>query len=228
MRKFKFLTIAFLGLLVFAGCTKKQEMDINMTLVEDGNLRVRITNNADAGIADVNVKLYSYESSPLEETTTDADGWASFNDILSGEYEIEAEDVQIGAYSYNVYQIVQVLAGGEKEYSLRASDYSGSATIYVETWDNILSEYVPLEGLNVGIFSYYDLDNATDFEGLMDILLDSGLTDSDGIVEFTELPLDIYGLVLYVDETDYEVYPSEIYLSQKGEEEYSYMEFYPN
>jgi hypothetical protein len=222
MRKLKLASITFLGMLLFFGCTKKQDLNIDMNVIQDGDLRLRIVNASGTGIADVDVKLYDgYYSSPLEQAITDADGYVSFKDILSGSYLFRADDVPVGALTYNISQDVQVIAGIQKEYTLNATDYSGSVTIEViNDYD-----YTPIVGINVGLFKMDDYINGMDYTQLMDIVFSTMVTDEAGKVTFSSIPLDTYGIVVYIDETLYHMYSS-FSITTMGEEAEYYVYYY--
>jgi len=210
MKKFSFITLSVVSLLALISCGPK-EYDITMTNVDDGNLRIRMVNESDAGIPGVLVSL-GY-SSILEEKETDADGWVFFNDILSGNYNVYAEDITVNGLEYNVSQYVQVLAGVDKEYIIHPADYSGSVIITV--YDDL--SYEPMANVNVGVFRSDDVQIGYDFEDILDICIQTGVTNTSGVVAFNDLPFDNYGVLVYIDEDDNDWSTSAFYIDERGE-----------
>jgi len=219
MKKSQIILLAFFAVLALVSCGPK-EYDITMTMVEDGNLRIRLLNDADQGIQGVNVVVGNY-SAPLAENETDAEGWVYFNDLLAGTYTIGAEDITVNGRIYNVVQQVQVLAGIDKEYLIHPAEYSGSVTISV--LDNF--NYEPLANLNVGVFNNDDYQPSYDFEDILDICVATGVTSAQGIVTFDDLPLGYYGVLLYIDEDDSEWNTDEFSIVEKGQEREIYFYF---
>lgn len=77
----------------------------------------------------------------------------------------------------------------------------------------------PIEGISVGVFSYYDYSSGMDYKDLLGILKASGITDSDGEVFFEKLSFGYYGIMVYYDEDNYHYDYYEFTISDKGEEE---------
>jgi hypothetical protein len=216
MKTFKLVTFILLGVIILPGCYQKKELEIDMTIIEDGDLQIRITDSQDAGIANVRVKLNTGNgSSILEESVTDANGWVTFNGLLSGTYGVTAEEVIINEMPYYVYRSVQVLPGLEKEYIIDASEYCGSVTITVLDWNTEM----PIEGIHVGIFNREHYRFSMDFSEVTNIVFANSITDENGIVRFEEIPLIQYGRIVYTDEQNFSIEPNSFTLSTKGQEE---------
>lgn len=212
MRKTNLILSLSLGLLLFAGCNKK-ELDITMKEVVDGDLKITVQNDAGSGISGLVVKLSTGGSVTLEEKTSDANGIVTFNKLLYGSYYIQIENALVGGLEYNVLQPVQVINGVSKEYTIKPSEYSGTATItVVDSWSS-----EPIAGMNVGIFMSSDQTNSN-FDDILDICVRTGITNADGEITFENLPFNVYGAIVYVDNTDFDFDSQVFYIDEKGEE----------
>jgi hypothetical protein len=209
-----------LGLIITLGCTQK-EMDINLTLVEDGDLEVRFTDNGTEGIAGIPVRLESGYTSVVAEATTDEDGNAVFRDILSGTYILKADNIRVDSLQYDVEQIVQVIAGETKSYTIIPQEYSGSAFISViDYYDS-----APVQGATVAVFNTEDYEHTMDFSSVLGIVKASGTTDEGGHVRFERLPFQDYGTIVYTDEQTSLLDQYAFVIRLRGEEEKVIIEF---
>jgi hypothetical protein len=213
MEKSNLILSLCLGALLFAGCNKK-ELDITMNEVVSGDLKITVQNDAGTGISGLAVKLYDINTNgTLEIQTSDANGNVTFNNILYGGYEVTIEKIALNGMEYNVYQPVQVINGTTKEYTITPSEYSGTATITVR--DGLSGD--PIEGINVGIFNTDDFVGP-DFQDISDILLKTGVTNVAEKITFENLPYNMYGVIVYNDDIDYEFSSNLFYVNEIGEE----------
>jgi hypothetical protein len=213
MKFFKQITLTLLVLVSLFSCTKK-ELDITMNIVEDGTVKIRLLDPSENPLADVKVELGDYNGYPLAEGKTDADGWFIANNLLSGNYMLVAQDVEVQAKKYNVVQMVQVISGKEKEYMLYPHEYSGTAIISVmNRWQNTI-----IPDIGVAIFSSEDLGPSMDYNKILSIAIDSARTDEFGEVVFTDLPLGSYGGMVYYDSVFYTLDNYSFSINSKGSE----------
>jgi hypothetical protein len=215
MKKSNLLLSIALGALVLLSCSKK-ELDINMTNISDGNLTITVVDDANKGMAGLDVKLYdNYSEGILETKTTSTNGSVTFNKLLYGPYSISIDKVNLDSVKYNVDQPVQVIIGTTKEYTIQPSTYSGTATIRVRD-----GAYQPVAYINVGIFPFADYNNLNlySFQDILGICIKTEVTDTMGNVVFEKVPLDEYGVFVYEDEqhADFESYAFR--LNKKGDE----------
>lgn len=221
MRPVKYISIALLGLFLTTSCTKKQELDITMNMVEDGDLEVLLIDDSHIGLANIAVSLESGYSSPIAEGISDAKGQVIFKDVLSGTYTINAKDVELNSKEYNVSQIVQVVSGMTKSYTINPTEFSGTAMIKVRDY----FDGIPVAGVNVGVFRTEDYNYNMEFVDILNLLLDSGQTDSIGEITFKKLPLTNYGSILYIDELTTKIDQYSFQINNKGEEALITVEF---
>jgi hypothetical protein len=216
MKKSNLILSLALGALIFSSCGKK-EMDITMNMVDKGNLNIAVQNDAGTGIADLEVKLYdAYTDYEIESKATNASGNVDFSPLLSGPYYVYIPKVNVNDVNYQVYQPVQVINNENKSYTIKPTEYSGSVIISVR--DN--NTTIPIEGINVGVFRYDDYNSlfSNEFSAFDGIVLKRGVTDANGKTTITGLPLDEYGIFVYVDDTDWNYDNYSFYINEKGEE----------
>lgn len=207
-----FLTFALLGIL-FSGCGKK-ELDITLQEVMDGNVKIAVQNDGGAGISGLVVKIgEDFSSTSLEEKETDANGIVEFKNLLIGSYIVVIEDVELNGMVYNVVQPIQVINGVTKDFTILPTEYSGSVTIsLIDDWT-----MEPLAGYNIGVFNTEDLNGYT-FDDVIDACIQTGVTNAEGEVTFSNVPFNEYGVIVYVDENDFEIDEYSFYINEKGEE----------
>lgn len=213
MKKLFALSILFMALVIMASCDKKEELDITMTLVEDGNLRITLIDDLGTDFSNLTVEMYSGYGGILEEKTTNSSGEALFENILYGTYQIVIEDIAVGSKNFNVVQIVQVVASKTKTMSINPAEYSG--TVRLELVDYSSN---PVEGLQVIVFSTSDYSDNYELSDIQGIAVETGVSDSDGMVVMEEMPLDDYGLCIYSDDAILVLSSYMFYLGSKGDE----------
>ena len=116
MKNLLFIALGLIAAISVSNCVG-DEMDINLTENNAGNLKVTIIDRNGDPIADQNVKLANYND-PLEERKTNNAGLVEFKDVLMGNYYIRIDDVNDGGSEYNVAQPIQVVNNVTKEYPL--------------------------------------------------------------------------------------------------------------
>lgn len=207
MKKILFVGSIILGLL-FSSCMK-DNIDVTLTEVNDGNLKLSVTSKDGAPIVEQKVTLNSY-SGIIEEKNTNSSGVVEFKDILMGSYQIVLEDVVENNKEYLVVQTVQVVNGTTKEYDIVPSEYSGSIELTV--YD---ANYNIIEGLNLAVIKYEGrLDE--NFDVLLENTMASAKSDEDGKVVIDNLPLGMYSIFAYIDETDFRYESYAFSIDRKG------------
>lgn len=199
MKKRYLFIVLMVCLAVMNGC-KKQELDIDLTEVNAGDLNIKVTDNNGNGLADVTVYITNGSlSSILDEKVTDNNGNANFSELLYGTYYLIIESVIIEGMDYYVERAVQVVNGGSKDYNIVPSDYVGSVTIDVTDWFDD-----PVPDIHVSIFDNKDVYDQT-FDGIMKLVVQSAVTDTNGRTEFTGVPFGSYGVMIYEDSVNYNI-----------------------
>jgi hypothetical protein len=219
MKKLNFFAFAVVALTLFSSCDKN-EMDITLTEVQDGNVKITVKNSSGDPIVDQKVEISNYNA-PLVDLKTNSAGVVEFQNMLMGNYSIIIKDVADGTIEYNVYQPIQIITNKTKEYTITPSDYSGSATIHIV---DDLNE--PFSGLNIALFKSEDMYSGN-FADIMEIAIKEGTTDDLGDITFEKLPFNDYGIILYIDgETDAQVESYAFSISNKDQKVKLYRQYY--
>jgi hypothetical protein len=196
MKRKVFYSILALSLAVLSGCTKQEDLNITMNVVDYGNLSVQVLNDNGTGIANVDVNLIGTnfaKSAILAEATSDANGIVVFNNMLSGNYAIVIDKVTTGGMEYAVNQTVQVISGITKEYKIKPSEYSGTAEFTVIDYFT----YDSIAGVHVIIFPSSEYYYGMSFSSAEAVATQTGTTDSKGYVKFLNLPFNYYEVLIY-------------------------------
>lgn len=220
MKKLLFVAIALIG--IIASSCMKDEMKIELTQINDGDIKITVVDKNGSPISDQKVKLGSYYEA-IEELNTNSEGIVEFKDILMGTYVIAIDDVMDGGMEYNVFQPVQAINSVAKEYTITPSEYSGNAEITVyDYWTGDI-----LVGINVGIFNVEDA-SGYEFEDIQAITLSEGVTDENGKITFNNLPFGEYGVLTYMNAENSYIEFYSFYINSKDQTVKRTISFYSN
>lgn len=211
LERFRLLGPVILLTVLTLACSKERQLDIEMTQVNYGNLKIRLTDDQGNGLPDIRVNI-----GQIADEVTDANGWVTFSDLLIGNYGVTVEEATVNGAAYNVYKNVQVVTSVTKEYEIDVTEYSGDLFIQVLR-DNWPEDYLPVQGVRVGLFPAEEYTNGMSFDRILDIVTHEQTTDAEGWVVFEELPLQVYGAIAYFSESDYQVDGYFCNLNDKGE-----------
>lgn len=181
--------------LLLSSCMK-DNIDVTLTEVNDGNIRLSVASKNGAPVVDQKVILNSY-SGIIEEKNTNSSGVVEFKDVLMGSYQVVMEDVVEDNKEYLIIQSVQVVNGITKEYDIIPSEYSGSLELTILDID-----YNPIEGITLGVIKY-ESRLEEDFDVLLENTMASTVSDTDGKIVIENLPLGTYSIFAYRGETDF-------------------------
>lgn len=191
------LTFLILFLAVFASCKKTTNVDVNVST--SGKLTYKLTDDAGKGLPDVKVSLfdrqsiYSNTTILLDTRLTDPNGQVDFGDLNPNNYLLVADSPKVNNVTYMVQEYVQVITGAVKHKESKVTDYSGTFTITVKSYNN----NQPLKYIGVVMipsikFNYYATTAAhlkvADF---------SGATNDAGLITFKIPSNKQYGVYLY-------------------------------
>lgn len=212
MKTLKIFIVFFISVFILS-CSDDIEK-IEVTLKQDGDVQIVLADSLGNPLADVVVELYysSSSSEPIEEGKTDAKGRILFTNIIQGYYYAVINDVELNGFDYSISKLVAVVSGETKTYNIDPADYTGNAEIHIysEYYDYTAGEYVEvgLSSVNVGLIPYEDYYNyyyagRDSYDELLSIVMTSGITDSEGVVEFSEIPSGYYYMFVYADSNHY-------------------------
>jgi|SRR5690554_499351 len=206
MRKITFLLVAFS--LLLASCEKDSD-NLTVLLNQSGTLSIKVVDSSQNGFKGAKVSISSSipDGERIYYDSTDINGICDIGKVLQGQYEyyVYAEkDNKI--YSYSEY--FQVIAGDDKTIETNPFLNVGDARVRVV---NINSE--PITNINVALIPHPNYSNVDYyFQDLIDEAYAIGKTDSEGWVEFQNLPAGSkysmeYSVIAYYDSENYD-YPT--------------------
>ncbi|MCG8699882.1 MAG: carboxypeptidase-like regulatory domain-containing protein [Bacteroidales bacterium] len=218
MKNLRFIAFTMLTVLFFS-CNKEEHLDIDMTIISSGSLTINFVNDAGEPISGANVEIGYSCNNPFNEAKTGDDGKVYFDNIIEGAYCIQAKDIVVNGVEYEVQRNVMIAAGKNTEITINPLDYTASLELKVKAnyygYSTITDTVVP--NANVGLISSSDYFSMSDFDNMVDKIVISGKTDANGEVSFTDVPTDVYYVLVYYDKDHYELYSNNIFL-QKGDE----------
>ena len=213
----RIITLMAACLIIITGCNKTKEMNLTITEVKNGSLKVKVVDNSNVAIPNIVVKLTNGFST-ISEQTTNASGDVSFDKVLEGSYYIQISKVTIGTKTYAVDQIVQVISGNTVNLTINPQSYV--ATLSVIYTSNYLGNDTIVPNTMVAIFRAddYDVLPNPSFADVMAIAFDSVKTNTDGKVTFTDVPAEVgINLMIYKSANKKSLYLTDFTLT-KGEE----------
>lgn len=118
-----------------------------------GKLVYRLIDDTGKGLPDVAVSLFAYEGvSPryeyrvlLDKQLTDINGQIEFGDLIPAGYRILVDSAKINNVSYQIQEIVQVPAAAITHQETKVSDFSGTLSLSVHSYN----DEKPMEGVGM-------------------------------------------------------------------------------
>lgn len=222
MRK---ITLLMAISLVLFSCEKNPD-NLTVVLDQSGTLNVHVKDNDNAiDGATVAVSSSMSDSEIIYEDSTGVDGICNVGKILQGQYECYVS-AKKGNKVYEERKNFQVIAGNDKSIEFNPFENAGDAMVYIlDYWNE-----EPIEGVNVALIqgngyrysNYIDDDN---FEHIIDNSVAIGKTDTEGKVEFLDLPSGMrsvmsYTVLVYHDKNNYDFYERDLYISKGAKSDF--------
>lgn len=211
-----FLRVSFLCTLCLFSCKKDSDRGI---------VSVRVTDNNQNGFKGASVSIYS--SVPAGQRiyfdSTDNRGICVVGKVLQGQYEYH-----ISAKSDNkIYRLrgyFQVIDGEDK--IINANPFSNAGNVKIR----IMNAYMESESIaNVNVALIPSLPYSSEgysFQELIEKAYAIGKTDSEGRVEFQNMPADIdYNALVYFDSSTYDfpTYNNYMYITKDSNQSFTIM-----
>jgi len=139
---------------------------------------------------------------------TDSSGKWKSESLLEGNYNFYAT-LKKGKVTYYDRKLIQVIAGQEKTLTLEPFSNSGDVTLAVTDYYG-----EAINDINVSLIQYYQ---EFDIENIQSVAHFTGVTNSNGIVKFTDIPVEVqYRAVVYDNQRIFDVSSNSVN-STKGE-----------
>lgn len=205
MRKIAYL---FVLTFLFASCEKDSD-NLTVLLNQSGTLSIKVVDNSQSGFKGSKVSIYSSipDGERIYNDSTDINGICDIGKVLQGQYEYYVSAVKDNI-TYSCSEYFQVIAGDDKTIETNPFLNVGDARVKIV---NINSE--PIAEINVALIPHPNYSNVDYYlSDLIDEAYAIGKTDSEGWVEFQDLPAGSryggeYSVVVYYNSENFD-YPT--------------------
>ena len=177
------LTFLILLLAVFASCKKTTNVDVHLST--SGKLTYKLNDDGGKGLPNVKISLYDrqdnyYNTALIDERLTDANGQVDFGDLNPHTYLIVADSTKVNNVTYFVQEYVQVITGSVKKKEVKVTDFSGTFTIAIKSYNN----NQPLR--NIGVLLIPSTKFSSSYSTITNLKIAdfSGITDESGLSTF--------------------------------------------
>lgn len=177
------LTFLILLLAVFASCKKTTNVDVELST--SGKLTYKLTDDAGKGLPNVKVSLfdrldYSNNTILLDARLTDPNGQVDFGDLNPSNYLLVADSAKVNNIAYIVQEYVQVITGAVKHKESKVTDFSGTFTITVKSYNN----NQPLKNIGVIMIPSNKFNYSSTTAAHLKVADFSGATNDAGLITF--------------------------------------------
>lgn len=218
-------TTFFLATIFLLASCEKDPDNLTVLLNQSGALSIKVLDDSQSGFKGAKVSIYSSipEGERIYYDSTDINGICDIGKVLQGQYEYYVYAMKDNkTYSYSEY--FQVIAGDTKTIETNPFLNVGDARVKIV---NINSE--PIADINIALIPHPNFSNVDYyFQDLLDEAYAIGKTDSEGWVEFQDLPAGSkysmeYSVLVYYDSEnyDYPIYNNYVYVSRDLERNFT-------
>jgi hypothetical protein len=199
---------------------EKDPDNLTVVLNLSGTLSFKVTDNNLNRFKGAEVSIHSsdIEGGLLFRDSTDVNGMCSFGKVLQDQYKyyvVAEKDNKV----YSIHESFQVIAGDDKIINVNPFSNVGDARIKILNYNE-----EPIADVNVAIILHPDHSSTTYyFQDLIDKAYGIGMTDSEGWVEFHDLPVDHYNLLIYygIDNYVYTINRDYLYMERDTKNTYT-------
>lgn len=192
------LTLFILLVAVFISCKKTTNVDVKLST--SGKLTYKLTDDAGKGLANVKVSLfdrtdtyYANYNILLETRLTDPNGLVDFGNLNPSNYLLVADSAKVNNVAYMVQEYVQVIAGADKAKETKVTDFSGTFTLAVRSYNN----NQPLKNIGVIMIPSNKFNYAATTAANLKVADFSGATNDAGLITFRIPSNKQYAIYLY-------------------------------
>lgn len=191
------LTFLILLLAVFASCKKTTNVDVKLST--SGKLTYKLTDDAGKGLPNVKVSLfdrqdnYSNTTILLDTRLTDPNGQVDFGDLNPNNYLLVADSAKVNNVAYMVQEYVQVITGAVKQKETKVTDYSGTFTMTVKSYNS----NQPLKNIGVIMVPSNKFNYSSTTAAHLKVADFSGATNDAGLIIFRIPSNKQYTVYLY-------------------------------
>lgn len=185
------LTLLIVTVLFMSGCGQDE---LTVTLVQHGNLTIKTLNDGKV-VPEAKLRLNRNfsTSGELLYKESDANGMVDFGALNQGTYTVSVE-ATVGELKYNINQSVQVISGISKNYDFELNDYTGAIQVQFNDIDGNPSD---TSGLKVAVLYQEDFQFEQSLEEQLEAAVFTGVSDSNGQVNFERVPVGTYAVIYY-------------------------------
>ncbi|MCG8696512.1 MAG: hypothetical protein MI922_00550, partial [Bacteroidales bacterium] len=146
---------------------------------------------------------------------TDDEGKVRFDNVLQGVYYITGENIEVAGVKYKLYKPIMVSAGKISDVVIKPTDYSGAAELKVVAtgwgYDSLAIN------AKVALIDYSDAYSGNSFIELHSAILMEEEVDQNGMVNFENIPIGSYKILVYYSNERYELVDITMNISKKEE-----------